>query len=248
MKKVLLILLTLSLCVSSNAQKGFRLPEPTGPDFDRGISLFLVLPAFMTSTSSNINPLLLESGYPAIPRSSFNYGLGLNYRIKRFETGFDFAIGNQNRSNPILNSELLRRSLSANFTLNYHIKLKNSFTLFPFVGYSFIENNLFLSKPTPDDDFGSLLQNPSTSVNLLHFSDGIILGMGVSISQFWREATSTMRLKFSYRIPTNTGYFWESSFSNFQQSPLDNFPYFNIQFEMGVLGNWKKGAPWMDDF
>ena len=137
MKKALLILLTLTLNLSGNSQKGFRLPEPTGHDFDRGISLFLVLPAFMTSTSSNINPLLLKNGYPAIPRSSFNYGLGLNYRIKRFEGGFDFAIGNHNRSNPSLNSEILRRSLSASFTLNNHIKLKKSFTLFPFVGLFF---------------------------------------------------------------------------------------------------------------
>lgn len=248
MKKSCLFLICCIWVILAFAQQGSGLPPRTGPDFDRGMSIYLVIPSFMISSPSNINSLLVESGYPYIPRGSLNYGLGMSYRIKRFEPVFDFAVGNQSVSHPALNSELLKRPLSANFYLKYHLKIWDSFSLFPFVGYSFVENNLFLSKPTEDDDFPSLLQNPSTSVNLLHLSDGILVGMGISMSQFWREATSTFRLKFAYRIPTNSGYFWESNFSNFSKTPLDNFPYFYVQFEMGVLGNWKKGDPWMDRY
>jgi hypothetical protein len=172
----------------------------------------------------------------------------LAYRIKRFEPGFDFSLGSQVSSNEVLNSELLRRPLNGNVFLNYHLLRKGSLTFFPFVGISISDTNLILSKQSPVNNINSLLQNPGTSVNLQHFSGGLLTGFGIALAEHWEESTGIFRLKFAYRIPFNEGYAWESNFANFNNSPLDNFPYFFVQFEMGIMANWKKGDPWMDKY
>jgi len=218
----------------------------TGPDFERGFTFYLVLPSYMAAPS-NINPLLVENGFPHIPRGNLNYGLGLNYRRKKIEPGVDFSLGNQVITNPFLNSELLRRPLTGNIYLNYHLFRYHSFTLFPFIGYSITGTNLILSQQSTIDDFDQILENPSTTVNLRHRSDGLLLGLGVSLAEHWVPSTGTFRLKFAYRIPSGS-YPWESKFSNFNNSPLDSFPFFFIQFEMGFSANWKKGGPFMDKF
>jgi len=247
MKQVFTLLLFLAFAAQSKSQDFLGLPPRTDPDFDRGMSLYLVLPSFMISSPSNINMLLAENAYPHIPRGSLNYGLGLTYRMKRFEPGLDFAVGNQHVSHPYFNSELLRRPITANIYLNYHVARYKSLTFFPFIGYSVTDTNLVLSKPSTTDDFGSLLQNPDTSVNLQHLSDGFLVGFGIALAEHWVETTGTFRLKFAYRIPSGS-YPWESRFTNFNNSPTDSFSYFFIQFEMGPLANWKKGNNWMDKF
>ncbi|PRY87613.1 hypothetical protein [Mongoliibacter ruber] len=247
--KRLLFTITLSiLAFTVKGQSMFGLPAIDGPYMDRGFNLFLVLPSFMTSSHSNINRLLVENGYPYIPRGSLNYGLGMSYRWNRIEPSFDFAIGNQLRSNPALGSELLRRPINFNLNLNYILFRWDYMTIGPFVGLGLTETNLILSKPSTDNDFGSILANPSTTVNINHVSDGLLAGFSVAVQGLKQEATGIFRLKFAYRIPFNEGYTWESNFSNFSRTPLDNFPYFFIQFEMGVGGNWKKGDPWMDRY
>jgi len=246
MKKIYFIIALSFLASPIQSQDFLGLPERNAPFMDRGFNLFLVLPSFMTSSPSNINRLLVENGYPYIPRGSLNYGLGMSYRWNRIEPSFDFAIGNQLRSNPVIGSELLRRPLNFNLNLNYILFRWDYLTVGPFVGLGLTETNLILSKPSTDDDFGSILANPSTTVNINHFSDGLMAGFSVAVQGLKQEATGTFRLKFAYRIPLNEGYTWESSFSNFTRTPLDNFPYFFIQFEMGVGANWKKGDPWMD--
>jgi hypothetical protein len=247
MKKAILTLFAIVITISAIAQAGTWQSHKDTPTFDRGMSLTLVIPSFMTSSHSNLSPLLVENGYPHIPRSSLNYGLGLTYRMKRFEPGFDFSVGNQVVSNEALNSQLLRRPLTANIFLHYHLFRKGSFTLFPLVGYSFTDTNLIVSKKSSSNDLNDLLRNPGTSMNLQHLSDGVLVGFGVALAQHWVESTGTFRLKFAYRVPSGA-YPWESSFANFNNAPNDSFPYFFIQLEMGALANWKKGDPWMDRY
>jgi hypothetical protein len=243
------IILALSLLVSPLQSQDFLgLPARNGPFTDRGFGLFLVLPSFMTSSPSNINRLLVENGYPHIPRGSLNFGLGISYRWNRIEPSFDFAIGNQLRENPILGSELLRRPINFNFNINYILFRWDYLTIGPFVGLGLTETNLILSKQSSDDDFSSILASPSTSVNLNHVSEGMLVGFAVAVQGLKQESTGIFRLKFAYRIPFNEGYAWESNFANFNNSPLDNFPYFFVQFEMGIMANWKKGDPWMDKY
>jgi len=243
-KNIIITLLLLAICFEVKSQ---NLPDFSSrkPDFDRGMSIYLVLPSFMFSAPGNINALLVENGYPHIPRGNLNYGLGINYRIKKFEPGLDFAVGNQMVTNRLSNSELLKRPITANIYLNYHLARYKSYTFYTLIGYSITDTNLIISKQSTTDDFSSLLQNPNTSVNLQHLSDGFLVGFGVAFAEHWMETPGTYRLKFAYRIPSGS-YPWESRFSNFGNSPLDSFPYFFIQFEIGTLANWKKGNNWMD--
>jgi len=246
MKHIMLIVLFFFSFYEVKSQDFIDHQSRTDRDFERGISFYLVLPSYMAAPS-NINPLLVENEFPHIPSGNLNYGMGLNYRMKKFEQGLDFSLGNQVITNPFLNSELLRRPLTGNIYLNYHLFRYRSLTFFPFVGYSITGTNLILSQQSTIDDFDQMLQDPSTTVNLRHRSDGLLVGLGVSLAEHWVPSTGTFRLKFAYRIPGGS-YPWESKFSSFNNSPLDSFPFFFIQLEMGFSGNWKKGRPFMDKF
>ncbi|MCH6197990.1 hypothetical protein MMU07_00250 [Aquiflexum sp. LQ15W] len=249
MKNIILILLAVLLNQAVSAQTIFSATPPNLEDFDRGMTLTLILPSFMTSPHSNMSSLLVQNGYPHIPRGSLNYGIGLAYRIKKFEPGFDFSVGSQTATNVVFRSEILRRPLNANIFLHYHLFRKGYFTFFPIVGLSMSDTNLIASKQSSENDIGSLLQNPGTSVNMQHFSAGLLTGFGVAVSQFWEEAPGTLRMKIAYRVPFGPGYAWESFFADIESnSPVDNFPYFSIQLEIGVMANWKKGDPWMDKY
>jgi hypothetical protein len=246
LKKVYLVLALYFLVSTLRSQDFLGLPAKNGPFMDRGFGLYLVIPSFMTSPHSNLSPWLLENGYPHIPRGSLNYGLGMSFRWNRIEPNFDFSIGNQEINNPFLGSELLRRPINYNLNLNYILFRWDYLTISPFVGLGLTETNLILSKQSPEEDLISILANPGTSVNLNHISDGVLVGFSVAVQGLKQENTGIFRLKFAYRIPFNEGYAWESNFANFTRSPLDSFPYFFIQFEMGFIANWKKGDPWMD--
>lgn len=241
MKKTILALIALVISFSSIAQESFWNTVRDGPDLDRGFSVSLIIPSFMTSTSSNLNPLLVEYGYPYIPRGSLNYGIGISYRMKRFETGINALVGSQTVYIEPLNSQINRTPLTANIFLQYHLFRKGSFTFYPLIGISLTDTNLILSKEIEPDDIGNLLQNPGTSMNLQHFSEGILVGFGVDLAEHWVESTGLFRLKFAYRIPTGN-YPWESYFTNLGSPPKDSFPYFSIQLEVGFPHNWNKGS------
>lgn len=249
MKATAISLLLYLLGNSVSAQGFFSDPPEDWRRLDRGMTLTLVIPSFMTSPYSNMSPLLVQNGYPPIPRGSFNYGLGLAYRIKKFEIGTDFSVGSQVSTNYDQRSEILRRPMTVNLFLNYHMFRKGSFTFYPILGFSMTDTNLIASKQSTVTNVNSLLQNPGTSVNLQHFSGGLLTGFGIALAEHWEESTGIFRLKLAYRVPFGKGYAWESFFATIEpSSPLDNFPYFFIQFEMGVLSNWKKGEPWMDNY
>lgn len=247
MKRLILLLALLFPAIISKSQHNLWNPAHRSQDFDRGMSLSLILPSFMTSPHSNLSYLLVDNGYPHIPRGSLNYGLALTYRIKKVEFGVDGLIGNQSVYNPYLNSELLRRPLNASLYVQYHLLRKGLFTLYPLVGFSMTDTNVILSKQPTSDDLKSLLASPGTSVNIQHYSEGILVGLGVAIAEHWVETTGTFNLKFAYRIPTNS-YTWESKFVQLNNELTDSFPYFFVQLNIGFIGNWKKGDPWMDKY
>lgn len=239
MKNIIFSLMALLIITSSNAQNSLWTTVRDAPELDRGFGLSLIIPSFMTSAPSYLNPLLVEAGYPAIPRGSLNYGIGVSYRMKRFEPGINALIGSQTVYSDALNSELKRTPLTANIFLHYHLLRKGSFTFYPLIGISLTDTNLIVSKEAGSNDLRDLLQNPGTSMNLQHFSEGLLVGFGVDLAEHWVESSGLFRLKFAYRIPTRN-YQWESYFTNLGNPPKDSFPYFFIQFEMGVGHNWMK--------
>lgn len=229
----------------SMAQTIFSAPPLNrNEDFDRGFALSLVIPSYMTSPHSNMSRLLVENGYPPIPRGSLNFGLGLVYRFKKWEPGFDVTLGNQVVTNYDQGSEILRRPLNSTIFVKYHLIRKGYFTFFPIVGLSISDTNLIASKQSSVDNVNQLLLAPGTSVNIQHLSAGLLTGVGVATSQFWEEFPGVIRLKFTYRVPFGEGYAWESLFADIESSsPLDNFPYFSIQLEIGGMMNWNKNNP-----
>lgn len=243
MKKLTLLLVTTLLVSASSAQTIFSKPPPDLVHFDRGVTLTLLLPSFMTSPHGNMSSLLVKNGYPQLPKSSLNLGIGLAYRFNKLESGFDFTIGNQSSTNELLQSEILRRPTNATIFLQYHLFRSGYLTFFPIIGLSMSDTNVIASKQSSTNDIGILLQNPGTSVNMQHVSAGLLTGFGVASSQFWEEDPGTLRLKFGYRVPLGPGYAWESYFADITSpSPVDNLPYFLIQLEIGFSGNWNKGG------
>lgn len=203
--------------------------------FDRGASLTLIFPSFNSSGYSNLNQLVVENGYPFIPKGNLNYGIGVSYRLKRLEPGINGLIGYQSRTNEMLNSRMSRTPLTGNILLRYHLVRKGSFTFYPLIGYSFTDTNLILSKESSSNDLDNLLRNPGTSVNLWHSSEGLLVGFGADIAEHWVESSGIFRLKFAYRIPSGS-YQWESDFANLTTNlRKDSFPYFFIQLEFGKL-------------
>lgn len=246
MKNVSLTIIVFLMSICARAQSESSVSLLNVSCFDRGMTLTLMFPSYMTSPHSNLNSVLVQNGYPQISRSSVNYGMGLAYRIKRFEPGFDISMGNQIETNEATDSEILKRLLNVNVFVQYHLFREGSFTFFPLLGLSFSNINLITSKQNRGNDINSLLQNPGTSMNLQHFSRGLLTGFGLSFAEHWKKSTGILRMKFAYRISFNEGSAWESNFANINNSPVDNFPYLFIQFEMGIMANWKKGDRWMD--
>jgi hypothetical protein len=69
MKNVSLTIIVLLISICALAQSGETSLIPRNiTDFDRGMSLTLVIPSFMTSPHSNLSPLLVENGFPHIPK------------------------------------------------------------------------------------------------------------------------------------------------------------------------------------
>jgi hypothetical protein len=242
MRYISLILLVVGLGFKSQAQELTEFSPNVTKQLARGFSLYLVIPTYMSASSSNINPFLMENQYPRLPKGNFNYGLGLSYRLNKIEIGIEPILGSQSRVRQDLGSELARNSLTANIFANYYFLKKKDIDFFGLLGYSGTENNLVLSKAITATDFNGILAAPGTSVNLQHYSDGFLLGVGMAIQRQEQEDSGTFRLKFAYRIPYDNGLPWESRFANFNQAPVDSFPYFFIQLELGFIHNYRKGT------
>lgn len=90
-------------------------------DFRQGFSIYFIAPAFVSGNESNLNPILRENGYPALPQGSLNWGIGFNYRYNRWLASLDGLVANQTRSNPISNSRLARTAFTGNLTLAHYI-------------------------------------------------------------------------------------------------------------------------------
>jgi len=248
MKKIVLLLLILFMPMFSiKGQTQHWSTEKEKEIYDRGASISMILPSFMRFSLSQLNPLLSENGYPLIPQNTFNYGIGVSYRLNRFESGINSMISYQTRSNELLNSETLRKSLGGNLFLQYHLFRKGVYSFYPFIGYSATDVNLIVSKKPLSDDISNLLRNPGTSLNLSHLSEGIIFGFGVDLADHWQEAPGLLRLKMGYRISIRS-HEWESKFFQLNNPPIDTFSGFFIQFEIGGLANWKKDDPWMNKY
>lgn len=213
---------------------------------NRGFGMYLIFPKIELS-SSELNTFLSEYNYPTLPRQTFNWGVGLQYRLGLFLLNVDAMVAHQRRENLALQTEFRRLILSTNLNLAYYVyttevgQVGNTFALYPFSGISTNDTNLYLSRPTQDQSIQQLLEAPGNTSQLEHFAVGINVGIGVDITRLHQEGMFLMGIRMGYRFSPEGAYAWESSFTNITNAPIDSFDHFFIQINFGGGFNWKKG-------
>lgn len=211
------------------------------PYYKRGLGPYLVAPSFTYTHTINLNSFLAENDFPTIPSGALNVGFGFNWRFNRLEVGPQVLLGRQSNESLNPQSKIIRRAVTANLPLLYHLWIKENYSLFGFVGFSGTESSLIASKNTGGmGTIGSILQNPNTSVELNHLSYGAIIGLGVAYQNLFKEDCAVVRLKVGFRVPPREGFEWESKYVSILNSPIDTFPQFLIQLEIGGITNFNK--------
>lgn len=213
----------------------------TRSDFKRGVNIYAVIPAFTISSSANINAVLMENGYPTLPKGHLNYGFGFMYRVNRLLMGADMFWGNQIRSFPEPERAIMKRNpWTYSFNIGYHVFKGDGFALYPIVGVSYTDTNLFLSKTTSSSALNDILATPGNSVNLFHESAGIFLGLAFDMHWLFRKDSPLVALKVGKIIQVDDSFPWESFYTPLSNSVVDNFNYWQIQLNMGGVFNWDK--------
>lgn len=211
-------------------------------DYKRGLQVYAIIPAFTISSHANLNASLFQNGYPILPKGQLNYGFGFNYRLNRFMMGADMLWGNQvNMTDTPTNTMTKRNPWTYSFNFAYHVFKNEWYAIYPQVGFSFTDTNLFLSKTTnTNTSLDGILANPGNSVNLFHESAGLFVGIGFDTHWLFRNDSPLVHFKFGRRIQVERGYPWTSFFTPITNSPIDNFNYWTFQMGLGGVFNWDK--------
>ncbi|MFT6972537.1 MAG: hypothetical protein ACJAXX_003120 [Roseivirga sp.] len=245
MKKVLLsslMLLLMNVCLGQST----GINDTTKSFKNRGAGMHLIIPKVEFSSSSGLNPLLSQYDYPTLPKTTFNWGLGIQYRWGFFLVNADLMLAHQHRENMEIGTELRRSILSTNLFLSYYVhdvKINDSRSMYfyPFFGISTNDTNLFLSRSSNDQSIDALLASPENTLQLEHFAGGFAIGLGVDITSLFEESAGIVSLKIGYRFNPEDSYAWESSFTNILGLPSDSMNQFFIQLNLiGGVVNWKR--------
>lgn len=243
MKKIVLSILSILVFNVGFAQKLDTLNQSF---HNRSFGMYLVFPKLELSSLSNLNPLLTEYGYPTLPRQTFNWGIGLQYRLGHLLVNLDAMITQQQRENVALGTKFRRLITSTNFNIAYYMYKskvgKGNMAIYPFTGLSTNETNLYLSKATSNQAITQLLIAPNNTSQMEHFAVGINIGVGIDITNLHSKNLFLTGLRVGYRFSPEGASTWESSFTNITNAPSDSFEHFFIQFNFGGGYNWKKGG------
>lgn len=211
------------------------------PDYRRGVNIYAIIPSFTTSPYANINANLIQNGYPLLPRGHLNYGFGFMYRHNRILIGMDLFWGNQVVTIDEPSRAMLKRNpWTYSLNLGYHVFKRDYLAIYPQVGFSYTDTNLFLSKSGQASSLDDILQNPGNSVNLYHESAGVFLGVGFDFHWLFTKESPLVSLKVGKRIQVEDSYEWSSFYNPISNAPGDNFNYWMIQLGMGGVFNWDK--------
>lgn len=246
MKKPILficfILLVAAYCFAQNSIPATS--DTANSSFKRGLGMYLIFPKFEFTSSSNFNTLLDSYDYPALPRHTFNWGIGLQYRTGSFLVNSDAMLTQQRRDDGAVGTQLERQVLSTNVNLSYYVyKSEYSnrpgfFALYPFTGLSTNDTNLHLSRPSQDRSIEDLLENPENTLQLAHFAVGINIGLGIDFVSNYDDGFAFVSFRLGYRISPEGAYPWESQFTTISNPPSDSFNHFFIQFNLGGGFGW----------
>lgn len=211
-------------------------------DYKRGFQIYAIIPTYTISSYANINANLFQNDYPILPRGHLNYGFGFNYRLNRFMLGSDMFWGNQINIIDILDRAMSKRNpWTYSFNFAYHVIKRDGFAIYPQVGFSFTDTNLFLSNTTaPSTSLDGILASPGNSVNLFHESAGLFVGVGFDGHWLFKKESVTSTIKIGKRFQMEGSSPWESFYTPITNSPNDNFNYWIFQLGFGGVFNWDK--------
>ncbi|MFP4092265.1 MAG: hypothetical protein ACLFUB_16070 [Cyclobacteriaceae bacterium] len=211
--------------------------EPAGY-YSHGVAIYFITPALGISQRSSLNDLLNLNGYRSIPSMSFNWGLGLQYRWKRFALASDVAMNRQVRSHPNDMTQLSRVILVVNFDMKYYVFRNKFMGLYPYASLSSTETNLYLTQQTDPIDVNELIAGNGNAAHLQHFAGGVMLGAGIDIHYSWNKESLFMTYKIGYRFSPEGAYEWEPAYTTFTNAPTDAFNTLFITAGMGFNLNW----------
>jgi len=215
-------------------------PDEVEPH-NRTLALYVISPSFATSASSALNPVLLSNGFPKMPKGNLNWGLGGQYRLGKFILGIDVMASHQKRQRGDTGSNLVRTAITSNINFGFYIYQGTWFSLYPYTAISGTEASIYLSKQTPATTLNSILATPGNTVQMGHFSGGVIVGVGVDLHNLTKSNSVFESLKIGYRISPDSPYAWESPFTSFSDAPADKFNYLFIQLTLGTAWHWQSG-------
>lgn len=208
---------------------------------NRTFALYAIAPSFATGATSSLTGTLIQNGYPRLPRGHFNWGLGGQYRWNRFILGVDLLASYQTRQREDTGSRIVRLAITTNLYTGFYVYRKPGFTLYPYVALSGTDASLYLSRPTAPAPLAGLLATGNT-VQLGHFSAGVILGLGIDLQDVTKANSVFESLKVGYRFSPEGAYAWESAFTAISNAPADRFNYWFFQLNLGTAWHWRRNA------
>jgi hypothetical protein len=193
--------------------------DPAAEPQNRTFALYAVTPAFATGESSAINDMLLNNGYPRIPRGNLNWGLGGQYRWNRLIFGVDLMASYQTRYRENENTQLMRKALTTNLWAGFYAYRRSVFSIYPFTGLSVTDALFYFTSPTPAASLSGLLATPGNTVHVRHFATGIMVGLGVDLQDTKRSNSVFQSIRISHRFSPEGVYAWESAFTPLWSMP-----------------------------
>ena len=239
MKKLLVFLLSFLFMNVSMDQEAS--PPDTSKRFER-IGLYTSL-RLEFLPESRLNPLLERNGYPTIPNSVLKYGLGAQYRMRKWVIRGDVVYDDQVWRKESEKTAIERSVFSTNLLLSYYLKKIDVFKgskkiyLYPFIGFPGYQPNLYLTRPSTSKPINDLLASPNNALHLRHDTDGFTFGFGTDLHKFYdedNEESYILNIKIGYRASVNGAVPWEASTTI--PDVADHFNPFFVQLNIGIIG------------
>ena len=252
MIKVLLFLLSFSLLNVCMAQE--TSPPDTPKTFKyQGIGFYFTIIRPEFSPEIRLNSLLHENGYPRMRKFTLNWGfgtpfrvnwgLGAQYRIGMLVIKGDLLLDTYTRENE--RQQLKRSVINRNVLLSYYVKKieiykgANTMYLYPFIGFSKNQTNLFLTRPSTTQPINDLLASPNNALHLRHNTNGFTFGFGADFGSLYDKVPpSLVSIKIGYRFSMDGAVPWKAPATTIPDAPGDHFNQFFIHISVGGMFNW----------
>ena len=263
MKKLLLFLLAFSLLNVSMAQEVFP-PDTSKTLKKNGFGIYLIVPRLEFSPEIKLNSLLQQNGYPEIPKLTLrNLGFGAQFKIGNWVISGGLMGGFQTLKNKNERTEIEHSVSTLDALFSYYLKKidikngANTLCMYPFIGFSTNQANLYLTQPSETQPINTLLASPNNALHLKHYTDCVTFGIGADLGSLYDDGSGVVSgsglvsIKVGYRFSLETlpwydgAVIWHPLTSPSQlppatipDAPRDHFNQFFFQLNLGGMLNW----------